>query len=126
MPLEAQEAQACFVNASPPTLVDLSDHFANASVSSTKKRVSVHTFTMRSKASSECNAEQSERLQDQIIEEIKEMEHNRTEEALNLVRKETDLWRYQHVKEEAKKMQGARKLRKDEDMAWVLPRNMSK
>ena len=30
----------------------------------------------------------SERLQDQIIEEIKEMEHKRTEEALELARKE--------------------------------------
>ena len=34
----------------------------------------------------------SERLQDQIIEEIKEMEHTKTEEALQLVRKEHDLW----------------------------------
>ena len=33
----------------------------------------------------------SERLQDQIVEEIKEMEHKRTEEALELVRKENDL-----------------------------------
>ena len=29
-------------------------------------------------------------------------------------------------KEEAKKMQGARKLRKDEEMTWTPPRNMSK
>ena len=34
----------------------------------------------------------SERLQDQIIEEIKELEHTKTEEALQLVRKEHDLW----------------------------------
>ena len=34
----------------------------------------------------------SERLQDQIIDETKEMEHKRTEEALELVRKENDLW----------------------------------
>ena len=32
------------------------------------------------------------------------------------VRKENDLWRYQS-EEEAKQMQGARKLRKDEEMA---------
>ena len=32
-----------------------------------------------------------DRLQDQIIEEIKEMEHTKTEEALQLVRKEHDL-----------------------------------
>ena len=48
----------------------------------------------------------SERLQDQIIEEMKEMGHQRTEEALELVRKENDLWRYQNEKEEAKKTAG--------------------
>ena len=48
----------------------------------------------------------SEILQDQIIEEIKEMEHKRTEEALELVRKEHDLWKYQNEKEEAKKTAG--------------------
>ena len=36
----------------------------------------------------------SERLQDQIIEEKKEMEHTKTEEAIQLVRKEHDLWMY--------------------------------
>ena len=44
---------------------------------------------MRSKVSVQSRA--SERLQDQIIEEIKEMEHTKTEEALQLVRKEHDL-----------------------------------
>ena len=66
-----------------------------------------------------------ERLHDQIIEEIKEMEHKKTEEASNLVKKENDLWRYQNVKEEAKRMQGARKPRTDEEMAWAPPRNNS-
>ena len=37
----------------------------------------------------------SERLQDQIIEEMKEMEHTKTEEALQLASKEHDLWMYQ-------------------------------
>ena len=37
-----------------------------------------------------------ERVHDQIIEEMKEMEHKKTEEALNLVKKENDLWRYQN------------------------------
>ena len=41
------------------------------------------------------------------------------------MRKEYDFWRYQSEKEEAKQMQGARKLRKDEGMAWAPPRNMS-
>ena len=67
----------------------------------------------------------SERLQDQIVEEMKEMEQKATE-ALELVRKENDLWEYQNEKEEAKILQGARKLRKDEEMAWAPPRNMSK
>ena len=33
-----------------------------------------------------------ERLQDQIIEEVKELEHTKTEEALQLASKEHDLW----------------------------------
>ena len=68
----------------------------------------------------------SARLQDQIIEEIKEMENKRTEEALQLASKEHDLWMYRNEKEEAKRMQGARKLRKDGEMAWAPPRNISK
>ena len=67
----------------------------------------------------------SERLQDKIIEEIKELEHTKTEEALQLVRKEHDLWMYQNEKEEAKRLQGVRKPRKDEEMAWAPPRNKS-
>ena len=46
----------------------------------------------------------NESLRDQIIEEIKEMEHKKTEEALELVRKENDLCRYQNEKEEAKRL----------------------
>ena len=60
----------------------------------------------------------SERLQDQIIKEIKDMERTKTEEALQLARKEHDLWMYQNEKEEAKRLQGARKPGKDEEMAW--------
>ena len=41
----------------------------------------------------------SERLQDQIIEEVKEMEHTKTEEALQIAVKEHDLWMYQNEKE---------------------------
>ena len=68
----------------------------------------------------------SERLQDQTIEEMKEMEQKRTEEALELVRKENDLWKYKNEREEAKRLQGARKPKKDEEMAWAAPRNISK
>ena len=68
----------------------------------------------------------SETLQDQIIEEIKEMEHTKTQEALQLASKEHDLWMYHNEKEEAKRIQGARKLRNDEEMAWAHPRSISK
>ena len=57
----------------------------------------------------------SERLQDQIIEEIKKLENTKTEEALQFVEKEHDLWMYQNEKEE----------RKDEEMAWAPPRKKS-
>ena len=57
-------------------------------------------------------------MQDQIIEEIKELVHTKTELALQLAVKEHDLWMYQNEKEEAKRLQGARKPRKDEEMAW--------
>ena len=59
----------------------------------------------------------SERLQDQIIEEIKEMESTKTEEALQLVENEHDLWMYQNEKEEAKRLQG---------VTWAPPRNLMK
>ena len=60
----------------------------------------------------------SERLQDQVIEEITELESTKTEEALQIAGKEHDLWTYQKEKEKAKRLQGVRKLRKDEEMAW--------
>ena len=64
----------------------------------------------------------SERMQDQIIDEIKELVHTKTE-ALQLAVKEHDLWRCHSEKEEAKRLQGARKPRKDEEMAWAPPRS---
>ena len=68
----------------------------------------------------------SERLQDQLIEEMKQVEHTKTEEALQLVRKEQDLWMHQNETEEAKRLQGATKLRKGEELVWARPRNISK
>ena len=65
----------------------------------------------------------SERMQDQIIEEIKELVHTKTEEALQLAVKEHDMWMFQNDKEEAKRLQGARKPRKDEEMAWAPPKS---
>ena len=43
----------------------------------------------------------SKRLQDQKIEEIKELESTKTEEALQIAEKEHDLWMYPNEKEEA-------------------------
>ena len=54
------------------------------------KRQEIFT-EMRLKVSLRVQCRASERLQDQIIEEIKEMEHTKTEEALQLVRKDHDL-----------------------------------
>ena len=68
----------------------------------------------------------SERMQDRIIEEIKDLEHRKTEEALQIAVKEHDLWMYQNEKEKAKRLQGVRKLRQDEEIAWAPPRNMTK
>ena len=56
-------------------------------------------------------------LHDQIMK--------KTEEALNLVKKENDLWRYQNEEEEAKTLQGARKIKTDEEVAWAPARNKS-
>ena len=61
----------------------------------------------------------SERMQGQISEEIKELVHTKTEEALQLAEM------HQNEKEEAKRLQGARKPRKDEEMASAPPRNKS-
>ena len=52
-------------------------------------------------------------MQDQIIEEIKDLVHTEIEEALQLAVKDHDLWMYQNEKEEAKRLQGVRKPRSD-------------
>ena len=68
----------------------------------------------------------SERMQDRIIEEIKDLVHRTTEEALQIAEKEHDLWMYQNEKEETKRLQGVRKLRQDEETVWAPPRNLTK
>ena len=65
-------------------------------------------------------------MQDPIIEEIKDLRHRKTEETLRTAGKEHDLWMYQNEKEEVKRLQGVRKLRQDEVLAWAPPRNMTK
>ena len=44
----------------------------------------------------------SERFHDQIVEETKETEQKKTEEALRMVQKKHDLWRYQNESNEAR------------------------
>ena len=55
----------------------------------------------------------NERLHDHIIEEMKEVEHEKTEEALKMVQKKNDWWRYQNERDEARRLQGVGKIRKD-------------
>ena len=56
----------------------------------------------------------SERLQGQIIEEMKELECTKTEEVLQIAEKDHDLWMYQDEKEEAKRLQ---------EVTWAPPKN---
>ena len=67
-----------------------------------------HAIEAKLKMESRANG----RLHDHTIEEIIEMEHKKTEEALNKVKKENDLWRYQNEKEEAKKISGRQEIKK--------------
>ena len=50
------------------------------------------------------------------------MDHEKTEEALKMVQKKNDWWRYQNERDEARRLQGAGKTRKDEEMTWEPPR----
>ena len=59
----------------------------------------------------------SERLQDQRIGETNELESTKTEEALQIARKEHNLWMYQNEKGEAQRLQG---------VTWAPPRNVMK
>ena len=61
----------------------------------------------------------------QIIEEIKELESTKDRRSLAVSGKEHDLWMCLYEKEEARRLQGDRKLRKDEEIAWAPPRNMT-
>ena len=46
----------------------------------------------------------NERFQDQIVDEIKEIEQKKTEEALQMVQKKHDLWKYQNERDEARRL----------------------
>ena len=45
---------------------------------------------------------------------------------MHIAEKKRDLWMYQNEKEEAKRLQGVRELRQDEEIAWGPPRNLTK
>ena len=47
----------------------------------------------------------NERYRDQIFEEIKELEQKKSEEALRMVQKNHDLWKYQNESDEARRLQ---------------------
>ena len=50
------------------------------------------------------------------------MEHKKTEEALQMVQKKNDLWRYQNERDEARRLQSSGKSRRDEEMTLEPPR----
>ena len=47
----------------------------------------------------------TEKYCEQIFEEMKELEEKKSEEALTLVQKKNDLWRYQNERDEARRLQ---------------------
>ena len=59
----------------------------------------------------------NERYHDQIFEEIKEHEQKKTQEALRMVQKKHDSWRYQNESDEAKKAAELWKLEKRKEGA---------
>ena len=59
----------------------------------------------------------NERHHDHILEERKELEHKKSEEALLLVQKRYDLWRFQNERDEARKTAEFLKLEKSEEGA---------
>ena len=80
---------------------------------------------MRSKASSKYKAEQMKDCMTKSLKKQRKMEHKKTEEAVNVVKKENDLWKYENEKEEAKKIAGRQRIKKDEEMVWAPPRSKS-
>ena len=54
----------------------------------------------------------SERLKDQITEEIKELESTKTEEAVQITGKEHDLWMYKRERRCKKKAAGSQETKK--------------
>ena len=72
---------------------------------------------MRRKASSVCKTEPVKDCRIELLK--KEKNCTQKEKALQIAGKEHDLWMYKNKKEEAKRLQGVRKQRKDEEMAWL-------
>ena len=70
---------------------------------------------MRSKASSACK---TERVKECRIELLKKEKSQKDRRCLANSGTEHDFWMCQNEKEEAKRLQGVRNLRKDEEIAW--------
>ena len=70
----------------------------------------------------------AEKYYEQIFEKMKELEEKKSEEALQLVQKKYDLWRYQNERDEARRLQrygscshaGHRSPRKIQDVQVVM------
>ena len=63
----------------------------------------------------------NERYHDQIVEEINETEQNKTEEALRMVQKKHDKWRYQNEREEPRILQSSGNSRRARGWTCSIP-----
>ena len=76
-------------------------------------------FKVRWKTKLKSQSRANETYHDQIFEEIKELEEKKSEEALRMVQKKHDLWRYQNERDEARRLQNSgnsRRVRKGLDL----------
>ena len=81
------------------------------------ERQEIFESTMEEKIKLQSRA--NERYHDQISEEIKELEEEKSEEALRMVQKKHDLWKYQNERDEARRLQisgNSRRARRELDL----------
>ena len=65
----------------------------------------------------------TEKCYEQFFEEMKELEEKKSKEALLLVQKKHDLWRYQNERDEARRLQrsgSSRRMKKEADLQDLL------
>ena len=68
----------------------------------------------------------NERYHDQIFEEMKKLEEKKSEEALHMVQKKHDLWRYQNERDEARRLQrsgNSRRVKKENNLGRIQRRD---